>query len=66
MLPGIGHCSGGPGVDNIGGSTGAASSPGAEHDAVRALDRWIVQGAAPATLIGTRLANGTAIRTRPL
>ena len=66
MLPGIGHCSGGPGVANIGGSTGAASSPDAEHDVVRALDRWVVQGTAPATLIGTRLANGTANRTRPL
>ena len=67
MLPGIGHCSGGPGVAKIGGSTGAAGAADAEHDVVRALDRWVTQGLAPTSMIGTRLASGTTtMRTRPL
>ena len=67
MMPGIGHCSGGPGVAKIGGSTGAAASADADHDVVRALDRWVTQGIAPASLIGTRLESATiTARTRPL
>jgi feruloyl esterase len=66
-MPGIGHCSGGPGVAKIGGSTGAAASADADHDVVRALDRWVTQGIAPASLIGTRLESATiTARTRPL
>lgn len=66
MLPGIGHCAGGPGVANIGGSTGTAAAADADHDVVRALDRWVTQSAAPTTLIGTRVVNNVANRTRPL
>ena len=67
MMPGIGHCSGGPGVAKIGGSTGAAASADADHDVVRALDRWVTQGIAPASLIGTRLESAPiTARTRPL
>jgi feruloyl esterase len=67
MMPGIGHCSGGPGVAKIGGSTGAAASADADHDVVRALDRWVTQGVAPASIVGTRLASSTTTaRTRPL
>jgi len=66
MLPGIGHCSGGPGVANIGGSTGAAAAPDASHDVVRALDQWVTQNVAPTVLIGTRITDGVADRTRPL
>jgi feruloyl esterase len=67
MLPGISHCSGGPGVSNIGGSTGAAAVADADHDVVRALDRWVTQKSAPISIIGTRLASSTVTaRTRPL
>ena len=67
MMPGIGHCSGGPGVAKIGGSTGAAASADADHDVVRALDRWVTQGIAPVSLIGTRLESAPiTARTRPL
>ena len=66
MLPGISHCAGGPGVANIGGSTGAAAAADADHDVVRALDRWAAQNVAPTTLIGTRIVNNVANRTRPL
>lgn len=66
MLPGISHCSGGPGVANIGGSTGAAAAADADHDVVRTLDRWVAQNVAPTTLIGTRIVNNVANRTRPL
>jgi feruloyl esterase len=66
MMPGIGHCSGGRGVANFGGSTGAASAADADHDVVRALDRWVTQGTAPTSLIGTRRAGATVDRSRPL
>jgi feruloyl esterase len=66
LLPGIGHCSGGPGVANIGGSTGSAAAADPEHDVVRALDRWVSQNAAPTALVGTRIVSNVANRTRPL
>lgn len=66
MMPGIAHCSGGPGVANIGGSTGAARGPEPERNVVSALDRWVTEGRAPEVLVGTRLASGTPDRTRPL
>ena len=66
MLPGIGHCAGGPGVANIGGSTGSAAAADPEHDVVRALDRWVSQSVAPTTLVGTRIVSNVANRTRPL
>jgi feruloyl esterase len=66
MLPGVGHCSGGPGPRNIGGSSGAAPVADAAHDVVRALDRWVVQGVAPESLIASRIANGAVTQTRPV
>lgn len=54
------------GVANTGGSTGVATAPDAEHDVVRALDRWVTEGTPPEKLIGTRIVSGAADRTRPL
>ncbi|MGC4080917.1 MAG: tannase/feruloyl esterase family alpha/beta hydrolase [Vicinamibacterales bacterium] len=52
MVPGMLHCSGGPGADSF--------------DAVTALERWVERGDAPETLLASKIANGTTTRTRPL
>ena len=66
MLPGIYHCSGGPGVGNIGDSSAAAAHD-PQHDLVEAIDAWVTKKQAPSVLIGTHLdENGKADRTRPL
>jgi feruloyl esterase len=48
MAPGMGHCGGGPGVNTF--------------DSIAALEKWVEQGVAPATMTGVG-ANGF---TRPL
>jgi len=66
MLPGIYHCSGGPGVGNIGGASPAvAHNP--RQDLVEALDGWVSKHQAPSVLVGTHLDDTKkADRTRPL
>ena len=68
MVPGMGHCGAGTGPNNFG--NGDIADPNewpqdADHDVVLALDRWVTQGTAPDTLIGTG-RNGTSRITRPL
>jgi feruloyl esterase len=66
MLPGIYHCSGGPGVGNIGDSS-AAVSHDPEHDLVAAIDAWVTKNQAPTVLIGSHLDEAKKVdRTRPL
>jgi feruloyl esterase len=52
MVPGMLHCSGGPGTDSF--------------DALGALERWVEQGSAPDVLPASHRANGIVDRTRPL
>ena len=52
MVPGMGHCSGGPGPDDF--------------DAVGALDRWVERGAAPDRIVATHLTGGKVDYSRPL
>jgi feruloyl esterase len=67
MMPGMGHCLGGPGPQNIGGGyTGTPPIADAAHDVVRALDKWSMEGVAPDSLIASRVASGVVTRTRPL
>lgn len=72
MVPGLAHCSGGPGASSFGG-VGQQIPPvrDATHDLVTALERWVEQGTAPGTLIATKFADVAAssreVRfTRPL
>ncbi len=66
MLPGIAHCSGGPGVGNIGDASPALQHD-PQHDLVEAIDAWVTKNQAPATLIGSRLTTARTVdRTRPL
>lgn len=52
MVPGVGHCSGGPGTDTF--------------DAQSALEAWVETGVAPEKLIASHKDNGAVTRTRPL
>lgn len=52
MVPGMNHCSGGPGT--------------ATFDKVAAMERWLQTGVAPASISAARVTNGQIDRTRPL
>jgi len=52
MVPGMQHCSGGPGATTF--------------DMIEPLDQWASGGAAPDRVIASKSANGAVVRTRPL
>lgn len=70
LVPGLHHCTGGPGPWSFGGRGQERLKDDADHDIVAALDRWVEGGPAPETLIGAKFVNddlrqGIAF-TRPL
>ena len=52
MVPGMFHCGGGVGVSTF--------------DALTPLVSWVERGTAPASILGSRVVDGKAVRTRPL
>ena len=52
MVPGMGHCQGGPGTDVF--------------DKVAAVDRWVETGKKPQSIEAAHMAAGVVDRTRPL
>jgi feruloyl esterase len=52
MVPGMGHCSGGPGPDNF--------------DALSALDQWVENDAAPNQIVASHVTAGKTEYSRPL
>jgi feruloyl esterase len=52
LVPGMGHCEGGPGPDHF--------------DALAAVEAWVEQDSAPQDLIASHLHDGVADRTRTL
>ncbi|MBI3491087.1 MAG: tannase/feruloyl esterase family alpha/beta hydrolase, partial [Acidobacteria bacterium] len=52
MVPGMAHCAGGDGTSTF--------------DSVTALEQWVEQKKTPVQIQAARIANGVAIRTRPL
>lgn len=52
MLPGVGHCSGGPGPDNF--------------DKMDAISAWVEHGRKPQQIIASHTTEGRIDRTRPL
>ena len=52
LVPGMGHCQGGPGTDSF--------------DKVAAIQEWINTGSAPAQIVASHRSSGTTDRTRPL
>jgi feruloyl esterase len=75
MVPGMQHCTGGAGPVSFGNEDFAVDEApmDADHDILKALDRWVTQGVAPDKIIGTgHLAADPATKaegariTRPL
>ena len=67
MVPGMGHCRGGPGPDVFGGAGGVdGMSLDPQHDMLSALDRWVVEGVAPDRIDAAHVAGGQVKFTRPL
>lgn len=64
MAPGMGHCSGGPGLNSFGNVTSNSGSGPASSDLFTALETWVEQGTAPAQVIATNAPSATM--TRPL
>jgi feruloyl esterase len=64
MVPGMGHCGGGPGPNQF----GQASVPhaDAQHDIDAALEAWVEKGEAPAAIVASKAEKGKVVRTRPL
>ena len=52
MVPGMGHCQGGPGTDTF--------------DKVAAIEQWVAKGKAPDQIVASHLTGGKVDRTRPL
>jgi len=52
MVPGMFHCRGGVGVSTF--------------DAVTPVVQWVEKGSAPKSILGSRVAEGKVVRTRPL
>jgi feruloyl esterase len=52
MVPGMGHCAGGPGPN--------------EFDMIAALERWVEQGIEPDIVLAEHRTDGRVDRTRPL
>lgn len=70
MMPGVQHCSGGPGADMIGQSGTWPSDPA--RNARTALENWVEKGTAPGMIVATKTAEhvpgaqGETVMTRPL
>lgn len=67
MVPGMGHCGGGPGPNQFGQAGGDGD---ADHDVVTALQRWVEKGVAPKKIIATKYVDNDRTKapqmTRPL
>jgi Tannase and feruloyl esterase len=68
MAPGMGHCSGGPGLNSFGNVTSNSGSGPASSDIFTALETWVEQGVAPKQVIATDAPNAFTVGTftRPL
>jgi feruloyl esterase len=71
MMPGLYHCSGGPGPNTFGGlGQKGYKKNDPESDVIGALDRWVDQGIAPTKLIATKFKDDDprqgGARTRPV
>ncbi len=66
MVPGMGHCGGGPGANVLFRSEQAATVPlNPDRDMLTALEQWVEHGRAPSNFVASRLNKEGAIeRTR--
>lgn len=63
MIPGMYHCAGGPGADQIGGSGADAPIVDAGHDLLTALEEWVERGHSPGPVIASKVEQGKVTRT---
>ena len=70
LVPGMGHCSGGPGPNAFGQVGGAAGPADPQHNVLQALVQWVKGGVAPQSIIATKYSNDMpadgSVMTRPL
>jgi pimeloyl-ACP methyl ester carboxylesterase len=66
MVPGMGHCAGGTGVNEFGQRASGAVPREPKTDIFRALMAWSEKGQAPADITASRIVNGAVTQTRPL
>lgn len=60
MVPGMAHCSGGAGPNAFGNGLSNGPVIDADHDLLKALERWVELGRAPDKIIGTHYVNNVA------
>ncbi|OAS22093.1 tannase/feruloyl esterase family alpha/beta hydrolase [Paenibacillus oryzisoli] len=53
LIPGMGHCGGGPGLNDLGLSSVPSKQRDSEHDILNALVAWVENGKAPEKIIAT-------------
>jgi feruloyl esterase len=66
MMPGVFHCQGGPGPDQVGASGADAPIVDPQHDMLSALEAWVEKGQAPEAMIVSKVQSGQVVRTRKL
>jgi feruloyl esterase len=66
MVPGMGHCSGGTGVNEFGQGASGNVPMEAKTDIFRALMAWSEKGVAPSDVTASRIEAGAVTRTQPL
>jgi feruloyl esterase len=66
LVPGMGHCSGGPGATSFGNQNAPPPVVDAQHDLLSALDAWVERGTPPDRIVASRVLDGAVVRTRPL
>jgi hypothetical protein len=54
VVPGMGHCTGGPGPNAFGGLAQPSVPMDPQHDVLSALEEWVEHGVAPAQIIATK------------
>jgi feruloyl esterase len=67
MVPGMGHCSEGHGIDSFGQGAPPDGPPNPDKDIVLALDKWVETGVAPEQIVAAKQDHDGAVTAeRPL
>jgi feruloyl esterase len=64
MVPGMAHCSGGPGAASFGQHGGTNAVNTSAHNVLLALVDWVEDGVAPETITGTARDGTTRVHCR--
>lgn len=60
-ISGMQHCGGGPGATFIGNVAAQNASNAPDQNVLMAMVRWVEEGVAPDTILGTAFVNGTNV-----